>query len=569
VHFRGFNEPDKTEQGFITVEDAIARWPRFEARDVPLVSPVPASTFSEWNTNFFSQAGDKGYRIDQTAVHWYAGPNATSLITNVLWKAYTNYGNRPIWLTEFSVVPWGVTNTNAGWTEKDNFDFLAEFMWRAEGISWIKRYSLFVFVEGGSTNNPNYTYAPRSDTYNADGSLTPFGQLYAGWDGVTNVVANRAYHLHAFGAYRRGQNPGGTSAPTAVSPSNNVAGIQWTLFPATTTTNTNTFRILSTRDGRPLRTLDGTNISLGTNGETGEAVEWRLAADQYGLQFIQHPASANRRLQLAGNGSTFTMTASNSTSDAAKWRFVAPAVAENASLPAAPAGLVVLPPTNTSSLVLAWTNVATNQLGFRLERSPDGTNGWTEIATPAAGANTHTNAGLDSGTAYHYRLLATNLLGVSPYSNTAQGATLTPMAGWRQANFGNPTNSGTGADTANPDGDQFNNLHEYAFGLNPHLPETAAVEVSNGSIVRRGAPTAARTNGTDFRAVFGRRIDHAEAGLTYTVQFSADLSAWENSTAAPVVLATDAEIEAVEVSAPAILGNGKSPQFFRVRVAGP
>lgn len=563
----GFNEPDKEEQGFISVEDAIMRWPRFEARDVPLVSPVPANTFTEWNTNFFNQAEDNGYRIDHWAVHRYAGPDATSLI-NVLGRAYTNYGFRPIWLTEFSVVEW----SPGTWTDKDNFDFLAEFMWRAEGISWIKRYALFAFTEGGSTNNPDFPDAPRSNAFNSDGSLTPFGQLYAGWDGVTNVVTNRAYHLHGYGAYRRGNNPGSPSAPTAVSPTSNVAGLQWTLFPATTTTNTNTFRIISTLDGRPLRTTNGTNVTLGTNGETGTPVEWRLVADQYGLQYIQHPASSNRRLHLASNSSTLTMVASNNTTDFSQWRFVGPAVTEVASLPTVPSPFSVLPATTNSALVIAWSNNPANHTGFRLERSPNGTNGWTNVATPGANATAQTNTGLNAGTTYHYRLAATNILGDSPYTSVAQGTTLTLIQAWRHANFNTSTNSGNSANSANPDLDQFNNLQEYAFGLNPNVGNNAAINANGGTITQRGGPTVTMTNltnGVDFLALFARRIDHVAAGLTYTVRFSADLQGWENSTATPTVIATNSEIEAVTVPYPLILTNGKKPQFFRVQVVAP
>jgi hypothetical protein len=424
--------------------------------------------FSEWSTNFFAQAEDNGYRVDHTAVHWYAGPNASSLITNVLWRAYTNYGNRPIWLTEFSVVPWGVTNTNTSWTEKDNFDFLAEFMWRAEGISWIKRYSLFCFTTGGSTNNPNYTYAPRSDTFNADGSLTPFGQLYAGWDGVTNVVTNRAYHLHAFGAYRRARNPGATSAPTAVSPSNNIAGVQWTLFPATTTTNTNTFRILSTLDGRPLRTTDGTNVSLGTNGETGAAVEWRLAADQNGLQFVQHPASGNRRLHLASNSSTLTMVASNNTTDFSEWRFVRPAVSEMAAPPASPTGVSATG--GVASVVVSWAPVDGAE-SYAIERLDPVQLTWSNIVTGLT-QTAWTNTGLPGNTTNSYRVMAANILGSSPASAVVAATTMHPMsslAAWNSEYLASlpPQDQ---ANTADPDRDQILNILEYAHASSPTQP---------------------------------------------------------------------------------------------------
>ncbi len=460
MYLLGFNEPEKTGQGTTSVDDAIMRWPRLEARDVPLVGPCPADPSGPWQDEFVARADELGYRRDYTPVHSYRGPYASQLI-NVLGAIYTNYG-RPIWLTEFAVVAWSPGN----WTEKDNFDFLAEFMWRAESLTWLKRYSLFVFNEG-STNNPNPDppESPRSDALNADGSLTPFGQLYAGWDGVTNVVTNRAYHLHAFGAYRRGHNPGGTSAPTAVSPSNSVAGIQWTLLPATTTTNTNTFRIVSTLDGRPLRTTNGTNVSFGTNGETGAAVEWRLVADQYGLHYIQHPASANRRLQLASNSTTLTLVASNNTNDISEWRFVRPAVSEVASLPAAPTGLTATG--GVASIALSW-GVSGDADGYNVERLDNILQTWTNLA-PGITQTAWTNTGLPGGTTWSYRIIATNAVGSSLPSSVAAATTTHPLASlpaW-QAEFLAALPPEQRGNLADPDADGILNLREYAFVSDP------------------------------------------------------------------------------------------------------
>ena len=70
-------------------------------------------------------------------------------------------------------------------------------------------------------------------------------------------------------------------------------------------------------------------------------------------------------------------------------------------------------------------------------------------------------------------------------------------------------------------------------------------------------------NGVDFKALFGRRKN---SGLTYTVQFSADLAGWENSTVAPVVIADDGVIEACTVPYPFFLSDGQKARFFRVSV---
>jgi hypothetical protein len=48
------------------------------------------------------------------------------------------------------------------------------------------------------------------------------------------------------------------------------------------------------------------------------------------------------------------------------------------------------------------------------------------------------------------------------------GGGLTPLEAWRLANFGNASNTGIGADSADPDGDGENNLAEYTAGTDPN-----------------------------------------------------------------------------------------------------
>ena len=131
----------------------------------------------------------------------------------------------------------------------------------------------------------------------------------------------------------------------------------------------------------------------------------------------------------------------------------------------------------------------------------------------------------------------------------------------------------TGADSGAAqdfDHDGAINLQEMAFGTDPTMTTTGVIIVNPPAIVQRGLPTTRveTANGFEFRALFGRRKDSLVAGLTYTVQFSADMLAWQSSTATPTVIADDAEIEAVTVPYPLFI-NGKKARFFRVQVTGP
>jgi len=129
------------------------------------------------------------------------------------------------------------------------------------------------------------------------------------------------------------------------------------------------------------------------------------------------------------------------------------------------------------------------------------------------------------------------------------------------------------ATTSNPDLDSLSNLLEFAFGTNPTVSNSGPITHSNGIITTNGQPTTSITNTTnsvDYRAVFGRRKDYLAAGLTYTVQFSAGLDVWVDSTDTPTVVASDATMDAVTVPYPLFITTTRGvekPTFFRVAVS--
>ena len=93
-------------------------------------------------------------------------------------------------------------------------------------------------------------------------------------------------------------------------------------------------------------------------------------------------------------------------------------IADNDASPTPPAA-----PTNltavavfTDRIGLAWTDNASNEDGFRIERSTDGTN-FSVIGSVGPGVTSFTDTGLRPWTNYHYRVVAFNAAGASAYSN--------------------------------------------------------------------------------------------------------------------------------------------------------
>src|SRR4030095_4709128 len=94
------------------------------------------------------------------------------------------------------------------------------------------------------------------------------------------------------------------------------------------------------------------------------------------------------------------------------------------TIPIAPSALRITSITS-GSVVLAWTDNANNETGFRVQRKKGATGAYTEIATRGANVTTYTDndTALSDGTQYYYRICAYNSAGDSPFSNEVNGIT--------------------------------------------------------------------------------------------------------------------------------------------------
>ena len=129
----------------------------------------------------------------------------------------------------------------------------------------------------------------------------------------------------------------------------------------------------------------------------------------------------------------------------------------------------------------------------------------------------------------------------------------------------------TGSDaqtTADPEHDGVRNLVEYAFQLDPTSSALGTISYTGNVLTGLGLPTISSPNEWPLRAIFGRRIDYVQAGLTYTVEFSANLVDWDASLEDPTFIATDGEaMDVVSVPFPADPPEGPLDiLYFRVRI---
>src|SRR6266498_4095062 len=91
--------------------------------------------------------------------------------------------------------------------------------------------------------------------------------------------------------------------------------------------------------------------------------------------------------------------------------------------PAAPTNLLATA-ASSSQINLSWTDNATNEDGFQIERcSGAACTAFTQIATVGPNVTAYSNTGLAASTSYSYRVRANNGAGSSAYSNTATATT--------------------------------------------------------------------------------------------------------------------------------------------------
>jgi hypothetical protein len=105
-------------------------------------------------------------------------------------------------------------------------------------------------------------------------------------------------------------------------------------------------------------------------------------------------------------------------------------------------------------------------------------------------------------------------------------STLTPLQGWRDTNFGNPSNVGAGANGASPAGDGIPNLIKYALGLNP-LAVASPNQLPSGGLQPDGGIIYLTL--TVSRAAIVPDVH-------YVVEVSGDLINWQSGAPATVTL---------------------------------
>lgn len=130
-------------------------------------------------------------------------------------------------------------------------------------------------------------------------------------------------------------------------------------------------------------------------------------------------ATAGATADTATATGDISATLSTSTDWMARLYTIAPC--GSSGTPAPPINLAVSA-YDHESITLVWDDIATDETGFKIERSPNGVS-WALIHTTVADVETWQDTGLTAETTYYYRLYAYNGNGNSAYSGTVSQLT--------------------------------------------------------------------------------------------------------------------------------------------------
>jgi hypothetical protein len=158
AHLLGYNEPERKDQGNLTVAAALELWPKLEAIGLPLGSPAPSSDGGgmKWLDEFMASAKQKKCRIDFLALHWYRSNKSADF------EAWLKEMNRkfklPIWVTEFNA---------GGGDDRAHEHFLKDSIRFLERAKHVHRYAYF---------SPGAGH--HGSLWQEDGALSQLGQFY-------------------------------------------------------------------------------------------------------------------------------------------------------------------------------------------------------------------------------------------------------------------------------------------------------------------------------------------------------------------------------------------------------
>ena len=161
--------------------------------------------------------------------------------------------------------------------------------------------------------------------------------------------------------------------------------------------------------------MSSTRVNLTWKDNSGNETGFKIERSTNGVNFSQIATASVNAISYAdttvseGKTYTYRVRAYNASGDSA-YSNTATATTP-VSLPTVPSNLSAKAGSSTQ-INLSWSDRSSNEQGFYLERSPNGST-WTRIATLGVNASQYSDNGLTANTGYYYRVQAFNSAGTS------------------------------------------------------------------------------------------------------------------------------------------------------------
>jgi hypothetical protein len=364
----------------------------------------------------------------QVGLFPYKGPTGESFgfpnaITNRAWPVKVSYDGAKRWELEFEKdFIFGPANQGKEiwtWFRQANFGGSAiKFTVPTDGPVTVPSAPSALAAAAASSSQINISWTDNSNNESgfrierSVGSSTTYTEIATVGANATSysntgLTASTQYNYRV-----RSYNTAGNSGYTAV---------------ASATTQATTPTAPAAPTALAVSVVSATQLNLSwtdnANNETGFRIERSTGTSTTYTEIATVGANVTSYSNTGLTASTqynYRVRAYNTTGNSAYTAVVS--ATTSLTLPAAPSALGVSV-VSSSQLNLTWTDNATNETGFRIERSTGSSTTYTEIATVGANVTTYSNTGLSASTQYNYRVRAYNGTGNSAYTTVVSGST--------------------------------------------------------------------------------------------------------------------------------------------------
>jgi endo-alpha-1,4-polygalactosaminidase (GH114 family) len=365
----------------------------------------------------------------QVGLFPYKGPSGESFgfpnaITNRAWPVKVAYDGAKRWELEFEKdFIFGPANQGKEiwtWFRQANFGGSAiKFTVPSDGPVTIPSAPSALSATAASASQINLSWTDNSSNEDgfrierSTGTSTTYTEI-ATVGANTTSYSNTALTASTQYNYRvRSYNSAGSSSYTSVASATTTSGATVPAAPS----------------GLGVAVASSTQLNLSwtdnATNETGFRIERSTGTSTTYTEIATVGANVVTYSNTALTASTqynYRVRAYNATGNSAYTAVVSATTSSGATAPAAPSALAVSV-VSSSQLNLSWADNASNETGFRIERSTGTSTTYTEITTVGANITTYSNTGLTASTQYNYRVRAYNATGNSAYTSVVSATT--------------------------------------------------------------------------------------------------------------------------------------------------